>query len=98
MKSAAIALLTIVLLVQVTFSTESVPSNEDWLQRVPQNAHAEKNPVHTKAGTIAQGRDTFRAHCAKCHGEKAQGSEGVPALTTARVQHRATDGDLHWLL
>lgn len=97
MKVRSIGLLIAFLPALVTLGGSE--SNDDgWLKRVPQGEHAQKSPIRKSAGTMTQGRNTFRAHCAQCHGDNAQGSDRAPALIAARVQHQATVGDLHWLL
>ena len=95
-RSIGLILALVPLLVPVLAASE--PKAGGWLERVPPSDHAQKSPIRRKAGAIAQGRDTFRFHCAQCHGENAQGSDRAPALTTTRVQQHATEGDLHWLL
>lgn len=97
MKVRSLGLLIAFLVVVVTLLAAS-DADGAWLANVPRSEHIQKSPVRKKAGALAQGRDTFRAHCAQCHGENAQGSTRAPALTTARVQRRASVGDLHWLL
>ena len=98
MKFRSIGLILALVLLLVPVLAASEPKAGGWLERVPPSDHAQKSPIRRKAGAIAQGRDTFRFHCAQCHGENAQGSDRAPALTTTRVQQHATEGDLHWLL
>jgi mono/diheme cytochrome c family protein len=97
MKFRSIGLLIAFLPALVTLGS-SESQDDGWLKRVPQSEHAQKSPIRKNAGTMTQGRNTFRTHCVQCHGDKAQGSDQAPALITARLQHRATVGDLHWLL
>lgn len=97
MKVKSIGLLIAFPTVLLTLAA-SESTDEGWLTKVPKNDHAQRSPIRKNAGAIAQGRSSFRAHCAQCHGENAAGSDRAPALTTARVQHQATEGDLHWLL
>ena len=69
-----------------------------WPERVPQIEHAQKSPVQDRDEAVRLGQQTFHAHCAQCHGEKAEGSNRAPALTSARVQQEVTEGDLHWFV
>jgi len=69
-----------------------------WLAKVPATDHERKNPYFGQADAIAAGRNIFEEHCARCHGENAEGKKKRPSLRTARVQQQATVGDLHWLL
>jgi mono/diheme cytochrome c family protein len=89
------ALLPLVLLSAATlFAT----ADGAWLARVPASDHQKTNPYEGKPEAIAAGRNIFEEHCAKCHGQNAEGVKKRPSLKTERVQHQATDGDLHWLL
>jgi mono/diheme cytochrome c family protein len=73
-------------------------SNGAWLTNVPQRDRERANPYHDQADAVAAGRRIFVDHCAHCHGDNADGTKKRPSLKSARVQHEATDGDLHWLL
>jgi mono/diheme cytochrome c family protein len=97
MKIRSIGLLLALVSMLVAVLAASEPDGS-WLEKVPETDHASQSPIRNPDDAIAQGRITFRAHCAQCHGENAQGSNRAPALTTARVQQLATEGDLHWLL
>jgi mono/diheme cytochrome c family protein len=90
--------LIVLLVVAVGRLAGSETNKEGWLERVPQREHAQKSPFPNDASAVGQGHSTYRAHCAQCHGKDGQGSDRAPALLTHRVQHRATEGDLHWLL
>jgi mono/diheme cytochrome c family protein len=69
-----------------------------WLKQVPAKDHDRNNPYEGRAEAVAAGRLVYEDHCAKCHGENAQGTKKRPPLTSPRVQQEATVGDLHWLL
>jgi mono/diheme cytochrome c family protein len=68
-----------------------------WLRKVPQAEHERVNPLAGQLGAIAAGRNLFLDHCAKCHGEEAEGKHSRPPLRSDRIRG-ATDGDLAWLL
>ena len=69
-----------------------------WLTRVPARDHDRQNPYRGQSEAVAAGRRIYVDHCAQCHGEDANGTKKRPALRSDRVQHQATEGDLHWLL
>ena len=69
-----------------------------WLKNVPTRDHEKTNPYHDQADAIAAGRRIFVDRCSHCHGENAEGTKKHPPLKSDRVQHQASDGDLHWLL
>lgn len=73
-------------------------SDGAWLQSVPMKDHGRSNPYGESPDAVAAGRNIFEEHCAKCHGEDAQGTKKRPSLRTTRVQNQATPGDIHWLL
>jgi Cytochrome C oxidase, cbb3-type, subunit III len=49
--------------------------------------------LRTTPGDIAAGAQTFRSHCAPCHGLKGEGGRG-PNLASGRFYHGASDADL----
>ena len=73
-------------------------ANGAWLAKVPASDHQKPNPYAGQPEAIAAGRIIFEEHCAKCHGQNAEGSKKRPSLRSQRVQQQATEGDLHWLL
>jgi mono/diheme cytochrome c family protein len=68
-----------------------------WIRKVPAKDHARANPYANQEAAIAAGASLFREHCAKCHGEQAEGRPGRPSLRGADVR-TASDGDLAWIL
>lgn len=69
-----------------------------WLARVPPSDHQRANPYEKQPDAIAACCNIFEEHCAKCHGQDAEGVKKRPSLRSERVQRQATEGDLHWLL
>lgn len=84
----------------IFFSAAAMLATADgaWLLRVPPGDRQRPNPYEGEAEAVAAGHNIFLEHCAKCHGQNAQGVKKRPSLHSARVQHQATPGDLHWLL
>ena len=85
-------------LVLLSAATLFATADGAWLARVPASDHQKTNPYEGKPDAIAAGRNIFEEHCAKCHGQNAEGVKKRPSLRSERVQRQATDGDLHWLL
>ena len=64
-----------------------------------------KNPVALSAQFLQEGRDSFLAHCAACHGVDGTGKTPigsnlyprVPDLRSAPTQ-RLTDGEIHYII
>ncbi len=69
-----------------------------WLKDVPARDHARTNPYVGQADAIAAGQQIYEQHCSHCHGENAEGTKKHPGLRSERIQVRATDGDIYWLL
>ena len=89
-----LGLLTVCMVVTLAFAT----ADGSWMKHVPQKDHERRNPYQGQAEAVAAGRLVYEDHCAKCHGPDAQGTKKRPSLKSERVQHDASEGDLHWLL
>ena len=68
-----------------------------WLRRVPAAERARTNPLAGQKQAEEAGRQLYASECSRCHGERAEGHGGRPALMSARVA-AASDGELAWLL
>jgi mono/diheme cytochrome c family protein len=91
---ASLTLLLVVLLCVAGFGA----ADGSWLKNVPARDHEKTSPYHDQSDAIAAGRRVFLDRCSHCHGEEAEGTKKRPPLKSERVQHQATEGDLHWLL
>ncbi len=69
-----------------------------WMKNVPARDHDKVSPYRDQEDAIAAGRRIFVDRCSHCHGEDAEGTKKPPPLSSDRVQHQASEGDLHWLL
>ncbi len=69
-----------------------------WMKNVPAHEHEKVSPYRNQEDAVAAGRRIFVDRCSHCHGEDAEGTKKRPPLTSDRVQHQASEGDLHWLL
>jgi mono/diheme cytochrome c family protein len=88
------ALLLVLLPASVAFGA----ADGSWLKNVPTHYHEKTNPYRDQADAIAAGRRIFVDRCSHCHGENAEGTKKHPPLKSERIQHLASEGDLHWLL
>jgi mono/diheme cytochrome c family protein len=68
-----------------------------WLRDVPDGDRKRVNPLAGQADAVSAGGRLFADHCAKCHGDNAEGRGKRPSLRSDRVQH-ASDGEIFWLL
>ena len=69
-----------------------------WLKNVPAQERERANPYQGQADAVAAGQRLYTSYCSRCHGAAAEGTKKRPPLKSQRVQQRATEGDLHWLL
>jgi mono/diheme cytochrome c family protein len=72
-KAAAVALLTAVLVLAVTFFGGGIYRRQAGPRR-------EAKPAAASAAVAAQGRSFFVKSCAHCHGRDADGGEDAPSL------------------
>lgn len=69
-----------------------------WIEKVPPREHERENAMAGDADAVAAGRLLYEDHCARCHGDHAEGKGKRPSLRTERIQETATPGDLRWFL
>ncbi len=67
------------------------------LAKAPEKARAKRNPMEKDPEAVGAGRNLFEQHCAKCHGNAAQGGKKGPSLRAAEVQN-AEPGAIFWVL
>lgn len=67
------------------------------LKKAPKKASRRRNPLESDPDAVAAGGKLFGLHCAKCHGEMAEGGRKAPSLLADPVQ-QATPGTLFWIL
>jgi mono/diheme cytochrome c family protein len=89
--------LPVLLLALGLAAAASATTDGSWPKGVPDRDRARTNPYVGQKDAIAAGARVFRDHCAKCHGQDAEGRGKKPSLRSARVQG-ATDGEIFWLL
>jgi len=93
-RGISLTLLLVLLPAAVAFGA----ADGGWLKNIPVRDHENTNRYYDLADAIAAGRRIFVDRCSHCHGENAEGTKKHPPLKSERVQHQASEGDLHWLL
>jgi mono/diheme cytochrome c family protein len=63
----------------------------------PAAASRLQNPYAGQPNVVVAGRKLFLRHCARCHGENAEGRGNAPPLTSGVVRE-TPDGVLFWFL
>jgi mono/diheme cytochrome c family protein len=86
----------------VTAQTNPVPARKDnsvyaELAKAPKKAAARHNALEHDPDAAAAGGKLFALHCARCHGEMAEGGRRAPSLLAEQVL-QATPGTLFWIL
>ncbi len=69
----------------------------DEVAKAPPKARSRRNPLESDLNAVAAGRNLFDQHCAKCHGEAAEGGKKGPTLRAEEVQ-ASPPGAIFWLL
>ena len=63
----------------------------------PDSAKLMTNPFGDSADAIKAGKPLYHLRCARCHGERGEGSGNIPPLRDA-VMHAATPGEVFWFI
>src|SRR5260370_7895791 len=58
----------------------------DELAKAPPKARSRRNPLESDLNAVAAGRNLFDQHCAKCHGDAAEGGKKGPPLRAEEGQ------------
>jgi glucose/arabinose dehydrogenase len=63
----------------------------------PESARELKNPYEENSEAAGAGKAMYHHNCARCHGERGEGSGNIPALRVRSVQ-RVPSGELFWFI
>src|ERR1700751_5489682 len=55
------------------------------------------NPDTGDAKAAAAGQPLYHLHCARCHGERGEGSGNIPSIAKGKIQS-VSDGELFWFI
>jgi glucose/arabinose dehydrogenase len=81
----------------VLFSAVGLRADNADFHNAPESARAMKNPFEGDADAAKAGKPMYHLRCARCHGEKGEGSGNIPELRGRTVQ-RVTPGELFWFV
>ena len=71
-------------------------TNADF-HNAPESAKAEQNPYEGSADAATAGKARYHLRCARCHGERGEGSGNIPPLRAAIIR-RVTPGEMFWFI
>ena len=64
---------------------------------VPDAAKQMQNPFEGSAAGIQAGKPLYHLRCARCHGERGEGSGNIPRLKDDAIR-AATPGEIFWFI
>ena len=82
----------------ILFASSSflLANNADF-HDAPESAKAMKNPYEGSADAVKAGKPAYHLRCARCHGERGEGSGNIPPLRAAIIR-RVTPGEMFWFI
>ena len=63
----------------------------------PDSAKQMQNPFEDSPDAIKAGRPLYHLRCARCHGERGEGSGNIPPLRDAAIR-AAAPGEVFWFI
>jgi glucose/arabinose dehydrogenase len=85
------------LIVVLTVSCSLLFANNADFHDAPESAKALKNPFEGSAQAAKEGKAHYHLRCARCHGERGEGSGNIPALKDQNIRH-TTPGEIFWFI
>jgi mono/diheme cytochrome c family protein len=63
----------------------------------PDSTKQMQNPLQDSPDAIQAGKPLYHLRCARCHGERGEGSGNIPPLRDAAIR-AATPGEIFWFI
>src|ERR1051326_1542390 len=71
-------------------------TNADF-HNAPESAKTTQNPYEGSTDAATVGKARYHLRCARCHGERGEGSGNIPPLRAAIIR-RVTPGEMFWFI
>ena len=78
-------------------SIASVKAQDAHFHNAPPETKEAKNPLAGQFSAATAGAALYATHCAGCHGQRAEGTGNVPALTEGTSQ-TVPEGEIFWFI
>jgi len=84
-------------IVLVLIASSFLFANNADFHNAPDSAKAMQNPYEGSAEAVTAGKPRYHLRCARCHGERGEGSGNIPPLRAAIIR-RVTAGEMFWFI
>lgn len=79
------------------FMSSLLPAQDTNFHSAPESAKRLRNPFQDSRQAIDTGQKLFHHNCARCHGERGEGSGDIPALVDGALES-VTPGEVFWFI
>src|SRR5215471_16785352 len=78
--------------------TLAIPSlNAQNFHGAPDSAKQMESPNENDPQAVAKGKPLYHLRCARCHGERGEGSGNIPPLAHGKIK-AASSGEIFWFI
>ncbi len=81
----------------IAILAESLHAQNTDFHNAPESAKQLTNPYEGVPEAVQAGKPLYHLRCARCHGERGEGSGNVPALRSGLIR-KVTSGEIFWFI
>jgi mono/diheme cytochrome c family protein len=85
------------ILIAVIFTASAAIAQNSPFHNAPPSTKEMTNPDAGDPKAAAAGRPLYHLRCARCHGERGEGSGNIPSIARGKAQS-VSDGELFWFI